>query len=313
MGTFGDSWQLTKTAFRTIREDKALLVFPLVSGLAAIGIIVLFAVGFFGVVFWSHLTGSTFQIVVGAMALALYFILWIVSIYFHGALVGAAMMKLNGGQPRFADGMAAARGRAGKLVAWALIAGTVMLIIRALTSRSRGLVGAIIGMAASLSWGVLTYFVLPVIMFEQLGAWSSLKRSGSLYFHHFGRTFLSNIVLGLLLGAGFVLGIVLIVAGVYFAIQLSVVLGLVMVLAGVAVVIFMAILSSAAEGVLTTALYRYATTGQVVPGLVNPRYLGMVSASPTSASMGSSSAPLPSSSTWSHPPPPPPLPPMSRS
>jgi hypothetical protein len=259
MGTFGDSWTLTKTAFRTIKEDKALLLFPLVSGLSALGIVVLFAIGAFSLFFFTNLSANVLDAVVGVLAVVVYFLLWFISIYFTGALVGAAMMKLNGGQPTFKDGMAAARKNLRKLLGWSLIAGTIMLLIRVIASAisrrggTAAIVGAIFAFGAGISWAILTYFMVPVLMFEQESAWKSIKRSGSLFANTFGKTFISNLALGLILAAGFVLGFVLIIAGVVF-------------------VVFMVILSSAAEGVLVTALYRYATTGQLVVGLIPPQY-----------------------------------------
>lgn len=318
MGTFGDSWTLTKTSFRVIKEDKALLLFPLVSGLTMIAIIIMFALGFFTLSFYGTFNSSAGQAVVVVLAIVFYFLLLFVSVFFQGALVGAAMMKLNGGQPTFGDGMKAARANIGRLLAWALISGTVLLLIRMISSRFRGITGLIISTAAGLAWGAMTYFVVPVIMFEKEGAWKSFKRSASLFAHTFGRTFISNIVLGLLLALGFILGIVLLVAGAYviFATAAPLVAGVVLVLLGLAVLIFMVILSSAAEGVLVTALYRFATTGQAAPGMIPPQYLG---ANPQASGAAMSNQPLRFGGTsntvdWSSqmPPAPPPLPPMSQ-
>jgi hypothetical protein len=287
MGTFGDSWQLTKTSFRVIKEDKALLLFPLVSGLSAIGIIILFALGLFTLQFYGNLaTDTTTQVVAAVLALIVYFALWIISIYFTGALVGAAMMKLNGGQPTFHDGMAAASKNLGKLIVWALIAGTVMLIIRAISSAlsRRGGTGAIVGMifslGAGITWAILTYFMIPVLMFEQESSWKSIKRSAGLFRNTFGKTFISNLALGLILAAGFILGIVLLFVGIYLVFTFAPwVLGLAVALVGLAVIVFMVILSAAAEGVLVTALYRFATTGQISPGMIPPQYVQSAQAS----------------------------------
>lgn len=303
MGTFGDSWQLTKSAFRMIREDKALLLFPLVSGLAAIGIIVLFAVGLFTLTFYTNLASNVnaYDAVVGVLLLLVYFVLWIVSVFFSGALVGAAMMKLSGKQPTFGDGIRVASSRAGKLVAWALLGGTLMLLIRLIASRIRGIAGTIFGLAAGVTVGVLTYFLIPVLMYEDHSAWGSIKRSGSLFVKTFGRTFVSNLVLGLLLALGFIAAIVLGVIGAVFLFSGPLILGVILLLAAVALFIFMAILSSAAEGVLMTALYRYATTGQVAPGMIPPAYLGAV---PSGANAGSGGGRPLNFGSGSWPPPP---------
>jgi hypothetical protein len=273
MGTFGDSWALTKTSFRVIREDKALLIFPLISGLCALGIIVVLVVGLFSLAFFTSVSGNAFDAIVVVSALAAYFLLWIVSVFFAGALIGAATIKLNGGQPTVSDGIHAARAKLGKLVLWALIGGTVMLIIRAISARMKGITGALFGIGAGLAVAAATYFVIPVLMYEAEGAWGSLKRSASLFVRNFGRTLVSNLALGLILFGGIVAAIVLVVAGVVVA-STALVAGIVLVVIGIGFLVFMVILSSAVEGVLRATLYRFATTGQTVSGLIHPDYLG---------------------------------------
>ena len=47
MGRIGTGWQLTKTSLRVLRKDKELLLFPLLSGLAILGILAAFIGGMF--------------------------------------------------------------------------------------------------------------------------------------------------------------------------------------------------------------------------------------------------------------------------
>jgi hypothetical protein len=305
MGTFSDSWALTKTSFRVIREEKALLLFPLVSGLCALGVIILFVAGFFTLLFYTSISTGTLELVAGVLALLVYFALWILSVFFAAALVGAATIKLNGGHPTFHDGIQAARAKLGKLILWALLGGTIMLIIRAIASRLKGIAGLIFGIAAGVTLGAITYFMIPVLLYENEGTWASLKRSASLFGKNFGRTLVSNLVLGLIVLGGFILGIVLIVAGVSVAFT-TLLPGIVLAVVGIAFLVFMVILASAATGVLTAALYRFATTGQVVPGLIPPKYL----LAQSQGIGGAGGQPL--TSAWPPPPPPPTLPPVQQ-
>jgi uncharacterized membrane-anchored protein len=64
-----------------------------------------------------------------------------------------------------------------------------------------------------------------------------------------------------------VLGFVLLVAGIVLAFSGAVVAGAALAVLGVAVLIFTVVLIAAVSGVLRVALYRYATTGQIDPGL----------------------------------------------
>lgn len=302
MATFRDSWALTKASFRMIREDPALLALPAISGLMLFGVLLVFSlpliVAFLlnpgGIVTFAGTDAGKAVLVV--LYVALYFVLVFVGNFFFAALIGAAMMKLEGGHPSVGDGVRFARRHVRRILLWSLIAASIGLLIRAVSARFRGLGGLIIGAVAGASWGIATYFILPVIVFENGGAWASLKRSASLFIQTFGRTILSNLFVALIaLGLGF-LGVGLVVAGIlllFGGVLWGV--GVALILLGVLVWIFTAVLVSAVEGILRAALYRYATTGRIAPSLVPREYLG-----------GRMAPPMPPGAP--PPPPPPPLP-----
>jgi uncharacterized protein DUF6159 len=106
-GTFSDSWRLTKTSFRLIFEDAALLVFPLVAGFSALAVMILFAVGTFflaPVLMIGGSTASSFEVVGVVLFILAYFVSTFITVYATAALVGAATLKLNGQQPTAAEG-----------------------------------------------------------------------------------------------------------------------------------------------------------------------------------------------------------------
>jgi hypothetical protein len=275
VGTFSDSWKLTKTSFRLIREDRALLVFPLVAGLSILGVVALLLLGEFWLLAPAVSSGgaSTLVEVAGVVLfLVAYLAMTFLSVYCTAALVGAATLKLSGQQPTSADGWKIARARLGRLVVWALLTATVGLVVQAISSRVRGIGGLIIGGAAGVAWGVVTYFMIPVLLFEDQRPWPALKRSGHLFTSTFGRSLVSNLVLGLLLGVGIVAAVVLAILGVVLVAGGSLVLGLVVLGVGIAVAVIVALIGSAAEGILRAALYRYATTGNIDPSLLPSAY-----------------------------------------
>jgi hypothetical protein len=292
MGTFGDSWLLTKTAFRMIREDRSLFWIPLFACLALLGILALAIVPIFAYLVlvpgaWSALFGSKVGLALFALLwIGLYFVLVFVGTYFTAALVGAATIKLQGGNPTVADGLAVARSKLRRLLLWSLFAASVGLLIQLISSRFKGIVGTVLRIAAGVSWGVATYFVVPVLLYESEGTISSLVRSAKLFFRTFGRTVVTNLVLGLI-GAGiFLLGVALAVGGLFLFGPAGGVVGVVLLALGVIVIVFDAVLMTAVGGVLRAALYRYATTGQIAAGLVPPQYL-------TPSALPPSGAPLP--------------------
>ena len=270
-GTFSDSWKLTKTSFRLIGEDRALLVFPLVAGLSVLGVLALLIVGEFFLFGSGVFSGPVEAAGVGLFLLA-YLAMVFLSVYCTAALIGAATLKLNGQQPSAADGWRIARTRIRRLALWALLSATVGLLIQLISSRVRGIGGMAIGLVGGIAWSVVTYFMVPVLLYEELRPWPALKRSGSLFTSTFGKTLVSNLVLGLLLAAGIVVAVVLIIVSAVLFVGGSILLGFLALGFGVAVGILVALLGATAEGVLRAALYRYATTGKIDPELLPAGY-----------------------------------------
>lgn len=278
-GTFSDSWKLTKTSFRLIAEDRALLVFPLVAGLAIIGVLVLLLLSWYWLVV---LTTSPNLYLAFVLFLVAYFGMAFLSVYATGALVGAATMKLNGQQPTASDGWRVARSRLGRLAAWSLITATVGLVIQVVARRVGGLGGLLIGVAGGATWTVATYFMVPVILYENEGAWRGLARSSRLFVSTFGRSLVSNVVLGLIVAAGIMVAVVLGAVGILEAASGAAIVGFVLVGVAIALAAVFVLLGAAAEGILRAALYRYATTGKIDPDLLPSGY-GPLPAAPASA------------------------------
>ncbi|MGI0071320.1 MAG: DUF6159 family protein [Thermoplasmata archaeon] len=275
-GTFSDSWKLTKTSLRLIAEDRALLVFPLVAGLSILGVLALLLVGEFWRVVPTLSSPPGPSSAIEALALRLflfaYFVMVFLSVYCTAALIGTATLKRNGQQPSAADGWRVARARLGRLLLWSLITATVGLVIQAISSRVRGVGGLLIGAVGGATWALLTYFLIPILLYEDQRPWPALKRSGQLFVTTFGRSRVSNFVLGLLIGVGIVAAVILGIAGLFLLFGSSFVLGLALVGVAIAVAVIVALIGSAAEGVLRAALYRYATTGPIDPNLLPSAY-----------------------------------------
>jgi hypothetical protein len=277
-GTFSDSWRLTKISFRLIFEDSALLVFPLVAGLSAIGVLALFALGTFFLAPLLLIGGSlstSYEVVGLVLFLVAYFSTTFITVYATAALIGAATLKLQGQQPAAADGWKIARANLSRLLVWSLLAATVGLLIQVVSSRIRGAAGIIVGGIAGATWAIATYFVIPVIIYEKSTPWQSLGRSAKLFLNTFGRTLVTNIVLALLLAAGIIAAVVLGVFGlfeVFVASPANAVLGVILIVTALGVGVLFALLGASAEGVLRAALYRYATTGKIDPDLLPQPY-----------------------------------------
>jgi len=262
MGKIGRSWQLMKMSLRIIRKDKEILIFPVLSGLITIAILASFFLGAFFTMGFDGTDDATSNWVFYAFFIAFYFVAFFIGIFFNACIIGCAMIRMNGGNPTVRDGFRIAGQNIGRIFLWAVIAATVGLIIRAIQERV-GFLGKIIMGAIGIAWTLVTYFVVPVLIYESLGPWGAVKRSASIFKKTWGETIVGNLGLGLIFALLMIPGFVMIFAGVavFFSVGLAATIALIAL--GIVYMLVIAVIASAAETILVAALYRYATTGKV--------------------------------------------------
>lgn len=258
MGRWSRSVALTKMSFQVIRKDKEILLFPVISGITSIIVMA----SFFGS--WLFLTNFDIQGMQNdpfsyVLIFLFYLVSYFVVIFFNVALVACSMKRLEGGDPTVRYGLNFASGRIKAILKWALVAATVGLILRMISERS-GVIGKLIIGLIGAGWSIATYFVVPIIAFEDVGPLQAIKRSLVLLRGTWGESLLSNLGLGLIFFALALLGILpLIIAVLVGNVWLIVAIGI----AVVVYWILLGVLASTASIVLLTALYRYATTKKV--------------------------------------------------
>ena len=104
MERFGRSWELLKACFAVLRDDKELMLFPVLSSFSALLVLATFALP----LFFTQAFSQGFGLFGMLVAFAFYFSQYLVIFYFNAALVGAALKRLEGGDPTFSDGIAIA-------------------------------------------------------------------------------------------------------------------------------------------------------------------------------------------------------------
>lgn len=260
--TIGRTWELIKMSWSVLKKDRELAAFPIMSA-GAVGILagLMFGIGSgLGTVDRlaetdPTLTGSD----IGLLAVT-YFLLAFIVIYFNSALVGAAMVRLGGGDPTIGDGLRLANRRLAQIAGWALISATVGLLLQALRSRSRdNLFGQIILSLIGGVWAYLTYFVVPVLVAEGLGPIAAIRRSGSLFKRTWGDQVISNVGFGILAVVAILIGALPAILVGMVSVPTGIAVGVVTVGMGLAIV-------TALEGIFKAALYGYVADGQVADG-----------------------------------------------
>ncbi len=182
-GRISRGWALAKQSFRVLRDDRSLLLFPLISVPAAIAATAIVMGP--GIALYAADKQEAILIAFGVVAL---YVLTFVSLFFNVALAAAAKTGLAGGDSTVSEGLSAARERLGVIAAWALIQTIVGLIITAIQNAggADSIVGRVLGGLVSFAWGAATFFVIPIIALEGLGPKDAFKRSVSVLRERWG-------------------------------------------------------------------------------------------------------------------------------
>jgi hypothetical protein len=267
MGKFARSWALTKASLTILRSDKELLVFPLVSAIAVLLVVASFVLPMFGLGLFDQLDRSEgVPVVFYGWMFAFYLVQYFVIFFFNTALVGAAMMRLDGADPTVADGLRIARGKWVQILGYAAIAATVGMVLRALEQRA-GFIGRIVIGLVGVAWTLATFLTVPVLVARDVGPIEAVKESATLLKTTWGENLIGNGGLGLALGL-LNLGVILVGAviavgvGSQGLVALAILVGVVTVLAVLAI----ALIQSALTGIYSAALYRYAVQGNAPAG-----------------------------------------------
>jgi hypothetical protein len=187
-----------------------------------------------------------------------YIVLAFVTTYFTGALVAGANDVLDGRPATLRDSFAAANAKLHRLAPWAIVQATVSVIIQAIEDRL-GPFGQIIAGLLGAAWAVVTFLTIPIIMLEDLGPWSALKRSGTLLKQTWGENIVAQVGFGLLGFLAALPGIAIIAIGVATgSVAAAIGIGIV----GAIWLAIVAVVISAMSGIYRTALYRYAVDGK---------------------------------------------------
>ena len=257
MSTFSRSWNLVKASWSVLLDDKELIVFPIVSAIGAILVIVAFAVPEF--MLFSSGGNETMSYV---LLFLFYLVLYTVINFANSALVGAAMIRLRGGNPTLGDGFRIAFSRFGSIVGYALIAATVGLILQALSKR--GTLANLVRSLVGLAWNLATYLVVPVLVVEKVGPIEAVKRSANLLKRTWGEQIVGGAGMGLVFFLVFVLVALLAGVGVFLGISLdSSALIVACIIAGILALVLSSLISSALGGIYSAAVYRFAAEGEI--------------------------------------------------
>jgi len=210
-----------------------------------------------------------------------YFLMLVNAIVQAGLTVSAAA-ELEGGQSSLGHGLSTAMGRLGRLARWAFVSTVVGLLIGALRGNGSGGIVAVIfrnvlAAAADVMWQLITFFVMPAMMLDDLGMIDAIKKSASTFKQRWGTQLSGGVRIGGLIGLVAILPAALALAGGVFLTTLGAwAIGVPLALIGLIVLIVAGLVLTAMRGVFSVVLYRYATQGVVEGGFTEEQLAGAV-------------------------------------
>jgi hypothetical protein len=259
--SIGRSLTLVKTSWDILMADKKLLAFPVLSGIVTILVVLTFILP----ILFTGGEGTSSGIGTLVLLFLFYVASYFVVIFFNTALITCVNAKLNGKELSIGEGLSTSVKHLPAIIGWAIVAATVGLILNLLEERA-GFIGDIVLAIIGGVWSLVTFFVVPVLILEDKGVFDSLKESVTLVKKTWGESIVGSasmalifVVIGIIAAAG-VFGIMMLGNPTVFFIALALFLLLVVVLA---------VVYSAMQGIFVTALYAYAKTG-TVPSAFNP-------------------------------------------
>jgi hypothetical protein len=270
--TFNRSVDITKKSFHIMMADKEIVLFPILATIFSVIFFAVMAVPFLLTSFMTTMGLDQFgdlpyYVVVFIFYLGVSFI----ATFFNVAVVYCAKKRFDGGDPTFSEGLNEAFKRIHLIFMWAMVSATVGLILRLLenaASRSKNYVarfiGSIIVSILGAAWSIASLFVVPAIVFNNLGPFAAVKLSIDSVKKTWGESLVREFGLGMVQFLFIMLGVLIFLVPAFLLLVTEMVT--LALIAGGLFVIYIAIvflLFSTADTIYNTALFMYASTGKI--------------------------------------------------
>ena len=243
-------WTIAMSSFKVLKEKKELVIFPILSGISILLLVGSFVVAVFVRDGWDpennidQFNTTTYYL----LLLGFYVVNYFIVVFFNMALIHCTRLYFRGEEVTVRAGLQFSMSRIGIIFSWAFFAGTIGLLLRVI-QENVGWIGKIITAVVGVMWSIATFFVIPIIAYENLGPLQAVKRSTQLMKEKWGESLGANFSFGLIQFVGiFVVGIPLFFLGSL----INPIVGIGLAIVGVFVMIS---IISAAQTIFISAVY----------------------------------------------------------
>lgn len=251
-GRTARSWRLTRTAFTLLRRDRAMAILALIGAVLSIAA----TLAIFGLAGWLDQPGSA-----GRLLLLCAVFSWpmtFVTTFLNVALAAIADARLDGRRLTLREALGVSVARIGPIAGWSLLATGVGILLQQLAERVP-VGGRVASWLLGVTWGLVTFFAIPLLALEGCSPTGSVRRSTQLIRERWGEGVGGTVLIGawalpLLAVGGALIGLGASSNADGPARVIVIGIGVVIVTAATAV-------TAAVRQVFAVALYRYATAG----------------------------------------------------
>jgi len=193
-----NGWKIAMNSFKVLQANKQLIIFPILSGIALLLVIASFFTGMLAYSGWDFDNMEELGTVTTYFLIFLFYIAnYFVIVFFNMALIHCTRLYFHGEEVTVRKGLQFSMSRVGAIFSWAVFAAVVGTILKAIQENS-GIVGKIITGIIGIVWNIATFFVVPVIAYENLGPLQAFKRSSQMMKEKWGESLAATFSLGLI-------------------------------------------------------------------------------------------------------------------
>ena len=250
-----NGWSIAMTSFKVLGENKKLIIFPSLSGISIVLVIGSFVTAMFASKGWdmevinaSERNQPLYYFIIFCFYLVNYFIV----VFFNMALIHCSRLYFQGEEVTIKKGLQFSMSRIPSIFAWAVFAATVGLILK-IIQENVGTIGKFITGLIGIVWSIATFFVVPIIAYENAGPLDAFKRSTKLMKEKWGQSLAANFSFGLIQ----FLGILVVAVPLFFVGSIiNPIVGMALSFAGMMIIIA---IISAAQTIFVSAVYHNIT------------------------------------------------------
>ena len=193
-----NGWKIAMSSFKVLKEKKELIIFPILSGFSILLVVGSFFTIYFTSSGWTETDLQGFNTPANYLLLfGFYLVNYFIVVFFNMALIHCTRSYFRGEEVSIRAGLKFSMSRLGAIFSWAFFAATVGLLLRVI-QENVGWLGKIITGLIGVVWSIATFFVVPVIAYENAGPLEAVKRSSQLMKQKWGESLGATFSFGLI-------------------------------------------------------------------------------------------------------------------